>query len=362
MMSHSDDDPSSRTGTGWSRVTTSRPRQAFAAALMAPFLLFAGLFVGTQVTPLSRFLAQSSPPLPKWAVVNFVDESDEYLWGLYSTHTQLRKLGMTPTVAHIAMVSSAMSKKSKALVTEWLGPQQVVEFDRDALLDKVNRGLRQGVFLKLLAYNMTDFEKLIVIDNDVFIRKNIMHWYDYPAPAATGARGMIEWNSGAMVIEPSTKMFNLLMEYLPKVRRWTTRDRMKEDWEPDEDDEEDTWTSNGGQQGFLSAVYLSNVTNESIYTMSYGHSVLTSDLEDRPGNEYYWKYRPHVFQTVHFTRHKPWKPNIASSSPVVCGMMREWAASVKDAPKDRLPKFTNDFMRKCPPPKDFELERLKAST
>ena len=357
-MSPSDDDSYSRTGTGWSRVITSRPQQAF-AALMAPILLFALTQVTRKSQFLAQFLAKSSPPLPKWAVVNFVDESDEYLWGLYSTHTQLRKLGMTPTVAHIAMVSSEMSKKSKALVTEWLGPQQVVEFDRDVLLEKVHGGLRQGVFLKLLAHNMTDFDKLIVIDNDVFIRQNIMHWYDYPAPAATGAQGRIEWNSGAMVIKPSTKMFNLLLEYLPKVRRWT-RDRVN--WEPDEGDEEDTWTSNNGHQGFLSAIYLSNVTNESIYTMSYGHSVLTSDLEDSPGNEYYWKYRPHVFQTVHFTRHKPWKPEIASSSPVVCAMMREWAASVKDAPRDRLPELTNDFMRKCPPPKDFELERLKAST
>jgi hypothetical protein len=30
-----------------------------------------------------------------------------------------------------------------------------------------------------------------------------MHWFDYPAPAATGSRGMMEFNSGAMVIEVS---------------------------------------------------------------------------------------------------------------------------------------------------------------
>jgi hypothetical protein len=264
---------------------------------------------------------------------------------------------MTPTVAHIAMVSSDISQESKDLLIEWLGPQQVVEFDRNVVLDKVNRGLRQGVFIKTFAYNLTDFEKIIVIDNDVMIRRNIMHWFDYPAPAMTGARGMIEWNSGAMVIEPSKKMFNLLLDYLPKVKRWTTAERRDGKWDPNKD-EEDTWTSNGGHQGFLSAFYLSNVTNESIYTLSYGHSVLTSDLEDRQHNQYYWRYRPHVFETVHFTRHKPWK-TILSTNPVVCGMMREWAVSVEGAPKDRLPEI-KDFMRKCPPPEDFELERMKA--
>jgi len=150
----------------------------------------------------------TAPPPKRLAVVNFVDASDEYLWGVYSTHAQLQKFHMTPGVKHIAMVSHDISKKSRLLLTEWLGEDGIIEFDRDYIVQRLTGDdtLRQGVFLKLQAFNMTQFDKLIVIDNDVFMRQNIMHWFDYPAPAATGSRGMMEWNSGAMVIEVSVAL------------------------------------------------------------------------------------------------------------------------------------------------------------
>jgi len=97
----------------------------------------------------------------------------------------------------------------------------------------------------------------------------------------------------------------------------------------------------------MSAFFASNVTDDKIFTMSYGHSILSSDLDERPENEYYWRQRPEVFQTIHFTKHKPWK-NKSSSNVVTCAMLREWAESVANAPKDRLPKL-GDFLRKCPP-------------
>lgn len=142
------------------------------------------------------------------AVVNFVDASDEYLWGVYSTHTQLKKLEMMPHVEHIAMVSQDISKKSLALLNEWLGADGIIEFDRDYIINRLtgDETLRQGVFLKLQTFNLTEFDKIILLDNDCFLRQNIMHWFEYPAPAATGSRGMMEWNSGAMVIEVSSNV------------------------------------------------------------------------------------------------------------------------------------------------------------
>jgi len=289
---------------------------------------------------------QQHSPQKRYAVVNFVDESDEYLWGLYSMHVQLQKFHMTPHVEHIAMVSENISKKSRALVAEWLGEDGIREFDRKEILKKVpKRNLRQGVFLKLEAFNMTKFDKIIVLDNDILVRTNLMHWFDYPTPAATGARGMIEWNSGAMVIEPRTSLYDALLEYLPRTRRWTGKPTK---YMPDPWNGTDPWNSNGGQQGYLSAFFLSNVTSDEMFTMSYGASVLSGDLEDRPHNSYYWKYRPHVFETIHFTRHKPWKPTLYTKSPVTCSMLREWVDSVKDAPKDKLPELP-DVMKNCPP-------------
>jgi hypothetical protein len=282
-------------------------------------------------------------------LVNFVDAADENLWGVYSIHKQMKKFGMLPTVEHIAVVYKDISPTSRALLEEWLGPEQVREIDRNFIVDKVHDDLRQGDFLKTEAFNMTEFDKLIVLDNSVLIRQSLMHWFDYPTPASTQACGVIEWNSGAMVIEPETSLYNTLLNYIPRSRLWL----------PTKDKGEDTWNSNDGQQGFLSAFLTSNVTEHSMYTMSYSSTILSSDLEDAKPNNYYWKFRPWVIETVHFTRHKPWKPNTRTYSPAVCAMLQEWAITVADAPKHKLPALPN-FLRKCGKKSEGEDARIQA--
>lgn len=270
-------------------------------------------------------------------VVTFVDDKDYMLWGVYSIHKQLKKFNMTPSVTHIALVAKDTKKEDKALLREWLGSENVREIDKTIIRRKVHKGLWGAVFSKLEFFNMTDFDKLIALDNDVFIRQNIMHWFDYPAPAATMGKGTIEWNSGAMVIEPDTQLYNKLLEYLPKTRLW----------KPALDDGTDTWNSGDGHQGFLSSFFLSNVTDHTMFTMGSHCSVLSSDLDTNVPNYYFWRFRNDAIQTMHFTMHKPWKEKTQSSNKATCAMLREWTESVKDAPADRLPQLPN-YLRSCP--------------
>jgi hypothetical protein len=280
------------------------------------------------------------PEQPKrLAVVNFVDDIDYYLWGVYSIHHQMKKFNMTSSgIRHVALIPEKMSKRSKALLQEWLGNDNVREVDKKFILKKVPKGLWVPVFNKLEAFNLIDFDKIIMLDNDIFIRTNIQHWFDYPAPAATHARGTIEWNSGAMVIEPNRTLYEILLNHLPLIRPW----------HPRKDRGVDHWNSYDGHQGFLSAFFTSNVTDDKIFTMNYACSMLSTDLEKRPENYYYWKYRRNIIETIHFTQHKPWKKVTETEHPAVCSMLREWLESVKDAPKDKLPKLP-DVLRKCPP-------------
>jgi len=203
--------------------------------------------------------------------------------------------------------------------------------------DKVPDGVWGQVFSKLEFFNLTQFDKVIGLDNDIFIRQSIAHWFDYPAPAATQARGTIEWNSGAMVIEPSTDLYNKLIEYIPKTRQF------KPDW----DDGIDTWNSGQGHQGFLSSFFTSNVTSLTMFTMDYGASVLSSDLMEQKANAYFWRYRRDSVETVHLT-HKPWKSEAAPSKQDACEMYREWLETVADAPRNRMPPLKN-FLRNCDP-------------
>ena len=135
------------------------------------------------------------------AVVSFVDSMDYYLWGIYSIHKQLKKVGMTPHIRHVALVASDMKSKHLHLIESWLGKENVWPINKSILRKKVPKGnkLWGAVFSKLEFFNLTMFDKVIALDNDILIRRNIEHWFDLPAPAATQERGSIEWNSGAMV-------------------------------------------------------------------------------------------------------------------------------------------------------------------
>jgi hypothetical protein len=261
----------------------------------------------------------------------------------------MKKFGMLPTIEHIAVVSQDLSPKSRKLLEKWLGPKQVREIDRNFIVNKIPDGLRRQDFLKTEAFNMTEFDKLIVLDSSVFIRQNIMHWFDHPTPASTQAAGVIEWNTDAMVIEPDTHLYNEILNYIPRSRRWNSL----------EDEGIDTWNSNDGLQGFMGAFLTSNATNHSMYTMSYSSTAVSSDLEDARTNGYYWKFRPWVIETVHFTRHKPWRQDTHPQNPSVCAMLREWVISVADAPKEELPALP-DFLRHCgkrPTEEDIRIQK-----
>lgn len=80
-------------------------------------------------------------------------------------------------------------------------------------------------FFKLNVMRLTQFKKIIYIDADMLILKNIDHLFSYPAISATtgGKAAHPEWtefNSGLMVIEPSIECFNRLIESVePAINR-----------------------------------------------------------------------------------------------------------------------------------------------
>ena len=277
------------------------------------------------------------PPTRRLAVVNFVDSQPATLWGVYSINSQLKRFNMTPSAKHVVLVASDMPPSFKALLAEWIGPENVREIDKTSIRRKLAPGLWPHVFSKLEAFNLTEFDKIILLDNDILIRQSIMHWFDLPAPAATPSRGSMEWNSGAMVIEPSAQLYKTLLDYLPKSRAW----------KPGQKYAQDPWNSGRGHQGFLSSFFLSNVTTHTITTMNYACSILSSDLDRDPANRYFLKYRPQFIETIHFTVDKPWVRATAReghSSPI-CAMLNEWLRSVSgaDAPRDKLRKLPSRF-------------------
>ncbi|KAK8325627.1 hypothetical protein V6Z12_A11G064100 [Gossypium hirsutum] len=86
-------------------------------------------------------------------------------------------------------------------------------------------------YSKFRLWQLTDYDKIIFIDADLLILRNIDFLFAMPEISATGNNGTL-FNSGVMVIEPSNCTFQLLMEHIDVFESY-----------------------NGGDQGYLNEIF-----------------------------------------------------------------------------------------------------------
>lgn len=72
-------------------------------------------------------------------------------------------------------------------------------------------------YTKLRLWQITGYHKIIYLDADLVVLKNIDKFFGFPQLSAAANSGNI-FNSGFMVIEPSQCTFQILMELIPVVR------------------------------------------------------------------------------------------------------------------------------------------------
>jgi hypothetical protein len=288
------------------------------------------------------------------AVAMFVDRQ-EHLYGVYSVKNQLRKFQMIPSPASlIALVSQySFEQKYVDILYEWLGEDNVMMVDKNYIHGKIlDDGIWKGTFNKLLFFNLTQYDKIIMLDHDVLVRTNILHWFDYPAPCATQEQHNLAWNSGAMVIEPNHSVFQKMIRLLPKIKRFNTNENYTED----------PLTMGYSDQDFFTIFFMNNNNDTVQYydqndnvtstkkrrrcVMPSEASVLSSKLSDHMA--YFLRFRNAKIQTIHFTVHKPMRENTRSDSPFVCDMLREWNESVRGVER-YLDPFPHDYLGDCPP-------------
>jgi len=275
------------------------------------------------------------------AVASFVDARD-HVFGVYSVHKRMAELNMSHQANQIVITSKKFRKdfpREFSAMELWLGNRSIYEVDTQFVYSKLGLGLWKGTFNKLWLFNRTEYDLLIVLDGDVLIRHNILHWFDYPAPAATQPKDQLEWNSGAMVIRPDTSVFDKMMDLLPKSSRF----------KGDINNRTENWNSGYGDQGFLSSFFTSNEvpSGERMHTMPQAASILSSSIRTA-GFSYFMKLRRHIIETVHFTIHKPYRYKTKSSDPIICGFFQEWKDSLHGI-ENYIDPIPHDYLRECPP-------------
>lgn len=86
-------------------------------------------------------------------------------------------------------------------------------------------------YSKFRLWQLTDYDKIIFIDADLLILRNIDFLFEMPEISATGNNGSL-FNSGVMVVEPSNCTFQLLMDHVDEIESY-----------------------NGGDQGYLNEIF-----------------------------------------------------------------------------------------------------------
>ncbi|KAK9740924.1 hypothetical protein RND81_03G071500 [Saponaria officinalis] len=86
-------------------------------------------------------------------------------------------------------------------------------------------------YSKFRLWQLTDYDKIIFIDADLLILRNIDFLFGFPEISAIGNNATL-FNSGVMVVEPSNCTFQLLMDHINEIESY-----------------------NGGDQGYLNEIF-----------------------------------------------------------------------------------------------------------
>ncbi|CAI0395970.1 unnamed protein product, partial [Linum tenue] len=129
-------------------------------------------------------------------------------------------------------------------------------------------------YSKFRLWQLTDYDKIIFIDADMLILRNIDFLFEMPEITATGNNGTL-FNSGVMVIEPSNCTFQLLMDHINEIVSY-----------------------NGGDQGYLNEIFT--WWHRIPKHMNFLKHFWEGDEQEIKQND------PPVLYVLHYLGTKPW--------------------------------------------------------
>ncbi|GAB4835837.1 hypothetical protein Ancab_000753 [Ancistrocladus abbreviatus] len=207
---------------------------------------------------------------PREAYVTVLHSSEQYVCGAIALAQSLIQSNTTKDL--ILLADRTISRRSiqGLRAAGW----KIKRIKRISSPNAKKDAYNKWNYSKLNVWQLTEYDKLMFIDSDFIILKNIDHFFAYPQLSAVGNDRWI-FNSGIMIIEPSQCLFNHMMN-----KRYTL----------------DSY--NGGDQGFLNEIFTwwHRLTIKLNYLKIYGNEDAKKNLREVPNDLY----------TIHFLGLKPW--------------------------------------------------------
>ncbi|ONI05028.1 hypothetical protein PRUPE_6G352300 [Prunus persica] len=190
------------------------------------FVLIA-LVLAATIRPNGAFESSSSRRQTSTEAYVTLLYGDEFLLGVRVLGNSIRDTGSTKDM--VALVSDGVSNYAMKLLEAdgWI----VEKISLLANPNQVRPSRFWGVYTKLKIFNMTNYKKVVYLDADTIVVKNIEDLFKCSKFCAN-LKHSERLNSGVMVVEPSETVFNDMMRQVSTLPSYT-----------------------GGDQGFLNSYY-----------------------------------------------------------------------------------------------------------
>lgn len=162
------------------------------------------------------------------AYATVLHSSESYVCGAIMLAQSLQKTGTKRDLIILIDKSISVRKRHALSAAGW----KIRTITRIRNPKAENGTYNEYNYSKFRLWQLTDYDKIIFIDSDIVVLRNLDILFNFPQMSATGNDQSI-FNSGIMVIEPSNCTFSVLMS-----RR------------------DDVVSYNGGDQGFLNEIFV----------------------------------------------------------------------------------------------------------
>jgi len=142
-----------------------------------------------------------------------------------------------------------------------------------------------SVFTKLRAFQLVDFDRIVLLDADTLVLQNVDDLFGRPAFAAGPDFFLPDrFNSGVMVLEPSASTFERMMEALSVAR-----------------------TYDGGDQGFLNTFYADWYAMPVAHRLPVGYNMAHFIYQFLRGHPTLRATLERDAKIIHYMVQKPWQ-------------------------------------------------------
>ncbi|KAK4485512.1 hypothetical protein RD792_008154 [Penstemon davidsonii] len=180
------------------------------------------------VPPFSQLDTMSHLPQPKEAYVTILHSSEDYICGAMALAQSIIQSNSTKDLVLLIDNHISLQSQNHLRASGW----KIKRIQRIRSPFSTNGSYNEWNYSKLRIWQLKEYDKVMFIDSDLIVKRNLDKFFIYPQLTAAGNYQKHFFNSGLMLVEPCKCTFDTLMK-----KRFVVE------------------SYNGGDQGFLNEMF-----------------------------------------------------------------------------------------------------------